>query len=276
MLVLAIRVVEYINIAITALFLFFYIFRFPSSLSQVPHPQTLLSHGSLQMYVHLYSAKYPKARFLVSASYMVLAVPFLVISIYEATKVEKDSEFWLIEEGVGEFVDALILIIQCLVLKDELSKERPYTVIHVIFSIYLALLGVARLGVVLAGNAQYNTVSILAVGFYAGFLVNSAVILLYWVAKRQELPQFEENKYFSFEEFRATNSSRYMINRNIEVSYMRKISDSFHYIHPIVSVEKSKFRITLEIYDDPHLDDTELLERTSSPIKSKNANANMK
>ena len=101
----------------------------------------------------------------------------------------------------------------------------------------------------LVDNTHFNTKNITSLCFYLAFLINSILILGYWIAKRQELPQFEENKYFSFEEFQAMNTTRYLMNRNIEISYLRKISEAFSYIHPVVSVEKSKFRIILEIFD---------------------------
>ena len=80
-------------------------------------------------------------------------------------------------------------------------------------------------------------------------MIDSILLLGYWIAKRQELPQFEDHQYFNFEEFQ-NDSSRFMMNRNIEISYLKKISDSFNYIRPTVTVEKSKFRILLEVFID--------------------------
>lgn len=148
---------------------------------------------------------------------------------------------------------------QLFVLKAELSKERPYTCIHLIFGIYLSLISIARFVIELIRSSTYDTVSVVYLAFYLAFLVNSLLILGSWIAKRQELPEFMDNKYFSFEDFQAS-SSKSMINRNIEISYMRKISDNFRYIHPIVSVEKNKFRVVLEIYDRSEEDETEMME----------------
>lgn len=39
-----------------------------------------------------------------------------------------------------------------------------------------------------------------------------------------------------------------MMNRNIEISYLKKISDSFNYIRPTVAIEKNKFMIRLEVF----------------------------
>ncbi len=36
-----------------------------------------------------------------------------------------------------------------------------------------------------------------------------------------------------------------MMNRQIEISYLKKISDAFNYIRPTVTIEKGKFRIAL-------------------------------
>ena len=62
---------------------------------------------------------------------------------------------------------------------------------------------------------QYSPVNYQTLGFYLAFLINAVMILGYWIAKRQELPQFEDNKYFSFDEFQAHNSSKYLMSRNI-------------------------------------------------------------
>lgn len=34
--------------------------------------------------------------------------------------------------------------------------------------------------------------------FYLAFLINAVLLLGYWIAKRQELPEFEKHSYFNF------------------------------------------------------------------------------
>lgn len=36
-----------------------------------------------------------------------------------------------------------------------------------------------------------------------------------------------------------------MIDRQIEISYLKKVSDSFNYISPTVIIEKGRFKINL-------------------------------
>ena len=130
--------------------------------------------------------------------YFLVSIPFLVISIIYGVQRDDDSEFWIIIEGVGEFIDGLILIIQVLVIRAELAKERPYTPIHLIFSLYLTGICIARLVIDII-NGTDNIFNIITLAFYAFFLLNAIIIFIYWVVKRQELPQFEEVDYFNFD-----------------------------------------------------------------------------
>lgn len=98
-------------------------------------------------------------------------------------------------------------------------------------------------------------------GFYLAFLINAVLLLGYWIAKRQELPEFSNHNYFNFNEIQNLNSTRNIMNRNIEISELRKTSENFAYIRPTVSVEKGQFRIVLEIpdIDDPDSEKKETL-----------------
>jgi hypothetical protein len=44
-------------------------------------------------------------------------------------------------------------------------------------------------------------------------MIDACIQLGYWIAKKQTLPEFENNNYFSFDEFRI-QSNRHLINRN--------------------------------------------------------------
>lgn len=115
----------------------------------------------------------------------------MILSVLDGVEnpdIEGVEEFWVIEIGVGECVDSVILVMQLLVLRQELNKERPYTPFHLMFNIYLAVLSTVRLIFAFLSIGQETTSVFVSIGFYLAFLINSVLLLGYWVAKRQELP----------------------------------------------------------------------------------------
>lgn len=98
-----------------------------------------------------HSAKFPGVRVGLCVAYSIISIPFLAVCIYYGVQAQQtdSSWFWIIEFGIGEFVDAIILIMQLVVLRLELKKERPYTPFHLLFSIYLTAISVTRLILVL-------------------------------------------------------------------------------------------------------------------------------
>lgn len=74
------------------------------------------------MYPDCDAAKYPYTRIILCMCYTVLTVPFLAVSIvYDQSETDVDA-FWMVEFGVGECIDALILTLQLVVLRQELNK----------------------------------------------------------------------------------------------------------------------------------------------------------
>jgi hypothetical protein len=92
--------------------------------------------------------------------------------------------------SVGEFLDGFILIMQLIVLRLELKKERPYTNVHLTFCIYLTFVSLVRLILILIPLNQMvdNPNKQICIAFYLTFLINSVLLLGYWIAKRQQLP----------------------------------------------------------------------------------------
>jgi len=81
-------------------------------------------------------------------------------------------------------------------------------------------------------------------------MADSCFQLGYWIAKKQSLPEFEANNYFSFEDFRKIQSNRNdHVNRDQLSSRLeqKSLEDDFPYIKPTVNVENSRFRVILEV-----------------------------
>lgn len=81
-------------------------------------------------------------------------------------------------------------------------------------------------------------------------MVDACIQLGYWIAKKQTLPEFEGNHYFSFDEFRSQAINRPGIIGRGDLTFrleQKSLQDDFPYIKPSVNVENSKFRIILEV-----------------------------
>lgn len=97
-------------------------------------------------------------------------------------------------------------------------------------------------------------------------MVDSCIQLGYWIAKKQTLPEFEGNHYFSFDEFRTQANQRPgLVNRGELSSRLeqKSMEDDFPYVKATVNVENSKFRIILEILASnnilpPNFDSTDI------------------
>jgi hypothetical protein len=87
---------------------------------------------------------------------------------------------------------------------------------------------------------------IICIAFYFVFLINSILLLAYWIAKRQELPVFKKFNNFRMEDVPKTNTF-YSVNCNIEISRLSKNTMAFNYIRPTVLIENGKLRIILEV-----------------------------
>lgn len=95
-----------------------------------------------------YIERYPKVRIFLCTTYLLLSVAFLITCVVVNLENSDNFSFWLVE-GVGEIINSIILIIQSIVMRQELLKERPYTPTHLLYCIYLNLITVARIVIVL-------------------------------------------------------------------------------------------------------------------------------
>lgn len=124
--------------------------------------------------------------------YIVLSVGMIVYNlVYYLTGDRNQKADWYEEifmDGGGETINSIILVIQLFVLRYELNKEQPYTNFHVIYFTYLFAISLVRFLIIILvqvlDTATNITLSVLLV-------VDSVIQLVYWINKKQSLPQFE-------------------------------------------------------------------------------------
>ena len=96
---------------------------------------------------------------------------------------------YLLQGGGGVCINSIILLVQLGVLRYELNKEQPYTKYHLMLFVYLLILEATRLvftllDVISSQNDDANLI-------ISSIITTDALVqLIYWLVKRQSLPQF--------------------------------------------------------------------------------------
>ena len=124
-----------------------------------------------------------------SLAYIIVSITSLVFSLVVKLYPLSHWYYYLLIGGGGPCINSIAMILELLVLKSELIKERPYTPGHIHFFIFVALFSIARfiVGVVTTDDrAECITNQVLN-----GVLMLISIIqLFYWIIKRQSLPEF--------------------------------------------------------------------------------------
>lgn len=167
----------------------------------------------------------------------------LILLIYNLATDSYSRDEWyqyILQGGGGECINCVILLIQLAVLRLELNKEQPYTSQHIYYFLYLALISIARLVFTLLDFIEANDHT-LNLTLASLLVADSTLQLIYWIAKRQSLPEFQTSQ--TAEKDFLKHESKILHHR--QPSHWKSKNDVFPYIRPLVSIEDGRIRIAL-------------------------------
>jgi hypothetical protein len=182
-------------------------------------------------------------RVILTCSYIFISIFILIFTLTVSLYAEWYS--YILAGGGGPCINSIVLILELMVLRSELIKERPYTRCHVQFIIFLAIVSIGRF---VAGMVTMDDKpECIANQTLSGVLMAISIVqMAYWLVKRQSLPKYISPKLVAFDIFKEHEMQfqEFKNDRNIA----KNISDDFPYLIPFVSIENGQLRIVLQIY----------------------------